>query len=152
PPPQVVNATGPVGATVTFAATATDNCGAVTLGYSKNSGATFPIGDTTVTVTARDASNNRADCSFNVHVKGAAEQVGALIAKVNGLPNVAAATKNALAVKLQAALTAINAGKQQAACSALTDFISLAKAQKDKKLIPATVADSLVLDATRIKA
>jgi hypothetical protein len=65
---------------------------------------------------------------------------------------VAAATKNSLVVKLQAALTTLNSGKQPTACSALTDFVSLPKAQKDKKLIPASLADSLVADATRIKA
>jgi hypothetical protein len=40
------------------AATATDAVGVTSLTYSQNSGTLFPIGVTTVTVTARDAANN----------------------------------------------------------------------------------------------
>ena len=153
PANQVANATSPAGATVNYpATTATDTCGAPTVSYSQNSGTLFAIGDTTVTVTATDAANNQATCNFTVHVKGAGEQINDLFAKVNGLPGVKAATKNALVVKLQAALAALSAGNQSVACSALVDFINLCKAQKDKKLIPASSADELIADATRIKA
>jgi hypothetical protein len=34
----------------------------------------------------------------------------------------------------------------------MTDFISLVKAQKEKKLISASAADDLIADGTRIKA
>jgi hypothetical protein len=50
------------------APTATDACGAATLTSNFNSGASFPIGSTTVTYTARDAANNSAVCSFTVTV------------------------------------------------------------------------------------
>jgi hypothetical protein len=50
------------------APTATDNCGTPTLTSNFNSGASFPIGSTTVTYTARDAANNTAICSFIVTV------------------------------------------------------------------------------------
>jgi hypothetical protein len=50
-------------------ATATDNCaGAITFNYSPASGSTFPVGPTTVTVTATDAHNNSATATFTVTV------------------------------------------------------------------------------------
>ena len=55
------------GATVTFAATATD-CSAVNLTYSPNSGSFFPIGSTQVTATATDSNNNSSNCTFTVTV------------------------------------------------------------------------------------
>jgi hypothetical protein len=51
------------------AATATDNCpGAITLGYSQNSGTVFPVGPTAVTATATDAHGNTSSCTFTVTV------------------------------------------------------------------------------------
>ncbi|HEY1019922.1 MAG TPA: HYR domain-containing protein, partial [Sediminibacterium sp.] len=65
-------ATSASGATVNYVAlTATDNCSAVvtrTAGLA--SGATFPIGTTTVTHTATDPSGNTVSCSFTVTVTG----------------------------------------------------------------------------------
>ncbi len=48
--------------------TATDNCSGTTVTASPASGSTFPIGTTTVTITAKDASNNTTTCSFTVKV------------------------------------------------------------------------------------
>lgn len=57
------------GANVSYFATASDNCGGtVNLSYSKVSGTEFPIGTTTVTVTARDAAGNTSSGSFTVTV------------------------------------------------------------------------------------
>jgi uncharacterized repeat protein (TIGR01451 family) len=51
------------------AATATDNCGGtVNNGYSLASGSVFSVGTTPVTVTATDANNNSASCTFTVTV------------------------------------------------------------------------------------
>jgi hypothetical protein len=50
------------------AATASDNCGSVGITYSKNSGTVFPVGPTTVTVTATDTHNNSSSCQFTVTV------------------------------------------------------------------------------------
>ncbi|MFY9554785.1 MAG: M36 family metallopeptidase [Blastocatellia bacterium] len=59
---------------VNFTVTASDNCPGVTI-LCKNqsnvvvtSGSTFPVGTTTVTCTATDASGNTATCSFTVNV------------------------------------------------------------------------------------
>jgi uncharacterized repeat protein (TIGR01451 family) len=51
------------------AATATDNCdSSVAIGYSQASGSVFPVGTTTVNVTATDDANNSSTCSFTVTV------------------------------------------------------------------------------------
>ncbi len=57
------------GAVVTYpAATATDAVGVTSLTYSQNSGTSFPIGTTSVTVTATDAANNSGTANFTVTV------------------------------------------------------------------------------------
>lgn len=73
-PPNVTKAgapTCPVSTTqtVTYAApTSSDNCPGVVTVCSPPSGSPFPVGTTTVTCTATDASNNTATCSFTVAV------------------------------------------------------------------------------------
>jgi hypothetical protein len=71
PADQVVAATGPDGAAVTYPpATATDDITAnPTVTYSPPSGSTLPRGTTTVTVTATDAAGNQATCTFQVTVQ-----------------------------------------------------------------------------------
>jgi hypothetical protein len=62
---------GETGAVVSYdLPTATDNCGtpSVQLISGPASGAVFPLGTTTVTYRATDASGNTADCSFTVTV------------------------------------------------------------------------------------
>jgi hypothetical protein len=71
--PANISVTAASGATTAIATwtapTATDNCpGVVTVTGSANSGASFPIGSTTVTYTARDVRNNSATCTFTVTV------------------------------------------------------------------------------------
>jgi HYR domain/GEVED domain/Secretion system C-terminal sorting domain len=63
------NTTGQCGAVVTFAApTTTDNCSGVAVTSVPASGSLFPVGTTTVTSTATDASGNTATCTFTVTV------------------------------------------------------------------------------------
>ncbi|WP_159447552.1 SdrD B-like domain-containing protein [Maribacter arcticus] len=65
----VANDAGVCGAVVTFDdATATDNVGVVSLSYSVPSGSLFAVGITTVVVTATDAADLTATCSFDVTV------------------------------------------------------------------------------------
>jgi HYR domain len=60
---------------VTFPApTASDNCSGVSVVCSPASGSVFSVGNTTVTCTATDASNNSAQCSFVVSVFNACLQ------------------------------------------------------------------------------
>jgi hypothetical protein len=63
------NDPGQCGAVVTWPTpVATDNCSGTVVTSSPASGSVFPRGTTTVTVTARDASNNTATCTFTVTV------------------------------------------------------------------------------------
>ncbi len=55
-------------AVVNFTTTASDNCPGVTVVCNPPSGSCFPVGVTTVTCTATDASGNTATCSFTVSV------------------------------------------------------------------------------------
>jgi hypothetical protein len=148
---RVVAATSGSGATVMFPTpAASDNCPGVGLLCSPPSAFTFPIGTTSVSCTATDASNNRATCSFSVHVKGAAEQIGDLILLASNF-QLAAGTENSLRAQLRAALAALLAGNKAAACDALQSFIGHANAQSGKKLTESQ-AGSLVAAAIQIKA
>ena len=53
---------------VTFVVAATNYCGSVSVESAPPSGSTFPVGTTTVTNTATDASNNQAVCTFTVTI------------------------------------------------------------------------------------
>jgi HYR domain len=70
PADQVAEATGPTGAVVTFAASATDpEDGPLTPVCTPASGATFPLGDTTVTCTATDSKGQTKSATFKVTVR-----------------------------------------------------------------------------------
>ncbi len=85
------DATGPDGAIVVFAATATDDLDpAPVVSCVPPSGNLFPVNpagtSTEVTCTAADAAGNiSAPASFVVHVRGAEEQIGELSALLEGL-------------------------------------------------------------------
>jgi hypothetical protein len=65
-----VDASGSDGATVNYPpANASDTVSPPNVGYSKPSGTLFPIGITTVDVTAIDEARNRSTCSFTVTVR-----------------------------------------------------------------------------------
>ena len=53
---------------VNFTTTASDNCPGVVVVCNPPSGSCFPVGVTTVTCTATDASGNTATCSFTISV------------------------------------------------------------------------------------
>jgi len=71
----VDNDAGECGAVVTFTSTVTDNCPGATVTCDPASGSTFPVGTTTVTCTAVDASGNDATCTFTVTVNDAEDPV-----------------------------------------------------------------------------
>ncbi len=75
PPNQIVDATSPAGAAVSYTAMAHDwRQGPVPLKTSHNAGSTFAIGTTTVACRAEDRAGNAAEESFTVRVKGAGER------------------------------------------------------------------------------
>ena len=94
----VADATTPAGTRVIYTATATDNVDPnPTVTCQPTSGSLFPVGDTTVTCTATDASGNSSTASFVVHVKGAAEKLRDLTTAVNALgPPATPQVKNGL--------------------------------------------------------
>jgi hypothetical protein len=145
-----VNATSPAGATVTYAASATDNVdGNLTPTCNRASGATFPIGTTTVTCTATDAAGNSASKSFSVKVKSAAEQFADLIDKTVFMLK-GQSLSVSLKASLQTAAACVIAKKKSLACAAMNLYIAGVKSLSGKKLTVAQV-NELVADATRIK-
>lgn len=64
----VNNTTNQCGANVSFAATASDNCGTANITYSPASGSFFAVGTTSVTATADDGHGNTTSCTFTVTV------------------------------------------------------------------------------------
>ncbi len=63
-----VNATSASGATVFFTVTASGGCSPPTVIANPPSGSAFPVGTTTVLVTASDSCGNSTNCSFQVTV------------------------------------------------------------------------------------
>jgi hypothetical protein len=148
--PIVVDAVSPEGAAVAFTPSASDNCAVTTLTSTPPSGSVFAIGTTTVTSATTDPAGNAASCSFTIHVKSAAEQTADLVAAVDALV-IKAGIKNALLVKLDAALAALAASHTAAACGELMAFINLVEAQAGKA-ISGSDAAALIDAATRIRA
>jgi uncharacterized hydantoinase/oxoprolinase family protein len=146
--------TSPVGAIVTYVASATDIVGGnVPVLCSKVSGAVFPIGTTTVTCTATDGAGNSMSGSFQVLVQAAAAQVSNLVALVQSF-NLAQGIENSLDSKLQNVLAALNAaedGNATSACGQLGAFINETSAQSGKKLTEAQ-ANTLIAAAQQIRA
>ncbi|HEX4525381.1 MAG TPA: HYR domain-containing protein [Gaiellaceae bacterium] len=152
PAPNVtVNATSPAGAVVTFPTPpATDAVGVSSNVCTPASGATFPVGTTTVTCLAADAAGNVATTTFTVTVVSAAGQIDALLQQVQSItpqPKLGGSLSN----KLTSALAALEAGDTQDACGTLQGFINEVNAQSGKKLSTADAA-SLVAAATQIRA
>ena len=148
---NAVNATSPAGAVVTYTnpVASDESLSTVTVNCLPASGSPFAIDDTTVTCTATDAdgdTNSPVQKSFNVHVKGAAEQLSDLANAVTGVgPGTSLADKVA---SVQSDLAANDTGD---ACGTLNAFINEVNAQTGKH-IKADMAASLIEAAHRIEA
>jgi virginiamycin B lyase len=143
----VVNATGPGGAIVTYAATATDNVDPnPVVSCVRPSGSAFPIGTSTVNCTATDASGNTAPGSFTVRVVGAAGQLVDLANAVQGV-----GPGKTLAATVAVAQLFLAHGATCATSLTLVVFELEVRAQAGKK-IPAAQAAALIADASRIRA
>jgi streptogramin lyase len=147
PPSIVGNASSPSGAVVSYSVSAEDDVdGPVDVVCAPSSGSVFPIGTTQVVCTASDAAGNEASASFDVHVKGASEQLDDLLAQVDGLGPGAS-----LKDKLSEAIAELDAGDEGATCEKLNAFANAVQAQSSKSLTPAQAAELLV-SANRILA
>ncbi len=151
PSDQTVNATSPSGAVVTFTmptASDEDSPPTATVSCDHASGETFPIGTTKVTCTATDAddANSPVSASFNITVLGASDQLPALCTASQGV-----GPGTSLADKCGAAQKALAAGDTGEAKHILNAYIHEVKAQRGKKIPPAT-ADKLIAAAEQIIA
>jgi hypothetical protein len=146
-----VDANAPAGRTVEFTATALDwKNRPVTVSCSKGSGYVFAIGTTTVTCTATDAGGRTSAGSFDVHINGVSEQLGALRAAV-----LAASLDPKLADRLTTQLDdvrrQVDSGRTTGVCGGLSDFVSTVQKQSDRAVSTAQ-ADAFVTAAWRIRA
>lgn len=136
-PDIAVDGSSGAGSVVEYTVGATDDIDpSPVVGCAPASGSTFPIGDTTVNCSARDAAGNVTSGTFAVHVRGATEQLDRLVTAVRrlGLPY---GLENSLLVKLDA--------------RELAAFVREVDAQTGKAIAPLDAAD-LVARVERIEA
>jgi len=147
-PDVTVDATGSAGAAVsTYPVTVKDNLDTgPRLACVPAAPHLFPIGDTTVTCTATDASGNAAGGSFTVHVKGAAAQLADLAAAVAQV-----GPGRSLEATVEVARWFLALGQPKLMCLTLAVFRLEVRAQSGKTM-PATQAAALIADATRIES
>ncbi len=93
-----------------------------------------------------DSGGLEASGSFTITVRGAADQLSDLQARVTGV-----GPGKSLHNKIAAAATAVHAGDTGQACSILHAFINEVAAQAEKKLTASQAAD-LTAAAQRIRA
>jgi Tol biopolymer transport system component len=129
-----VPATSPDGAVVESTVTADDDTDPdPAVACEPPSGSTFPIGDTTVVCTAKDAAGNEASGSFTVHVSGAVEQIDQLRELIAAV-DISMSVRRSLDAKLGAAETSLAEGDAQDACDSLTGFVASVRAKSGKQL------------------
>jgi len=141
-----VNATSPGGAVVTYALTALDNVGVVSLLCDHNSGGMFAIGYTDINCVARDAAGNSTSREFGVKVLGAHDQILNLAGYVRSL-NLSNGVANPLVNQLNAADRDGSSGQ---ACKKMDDFVHMVSV-KDGSLTT-TQSSKMANDARRIQA
>jgi hypothetical protein len=148
----VVNATKPTGATVAYAASATDDQDpAPAVGCAPPSGSTFAIGTTTVNCTATDAAGNSSNGSFTVSVRGAPEQLVDLIDRTRALRGLGPVHAG-LRSQLQTTFACLIQRNRRAACHGLDIYIYVVRIAGGARWITHAQANSLAADAMRIKA
>ena len=147
PADMTVNATSPLGTTVSYSVTATDdNDPSPEVVCAPASGATFPIGTTLVSCTATDDLGLADTGTFSVTVVGAEGQLADLLLAVDGV-----GPGKSLSAKVRNAQAALASGDTRGACNILGAFVNELEAQSAKSLTTAQ-ADQLIGDATRIQA
>ena len=146
-----VDATSPAGAVVTYdapVATDPDDATPPPVSCTPASGATFAIGQSTVTCTATDPddSNSPVSTSFTVTVQGAAAQLADLAQAVQGV-----GPGTILARTVGLAQSEVASGHAAAACLILDGFVLEVRGLSGWSIPPAT-AQQLIADAQRIQA
>jgi len=141
-----VSATSPSGAVVNYQLFATDNVAVTSLSCTKLSGATFPIGPTSVRCTAADAAGNSTVGTFDVMVYDAPTQMQNLLKYVRGL-GMQEGTTNPLVNQL---LAAYDDASYDHGCKKMSDFINMV-GKKDSGIPPGS-ASYMTSQATQICA
>ncbi len=151
PAEMTVNATSPNGAAVNFSIVAFDLADTnPDIACQPASGSVFGIGQTTVTCTVMDDSGNVATDSFQVTVKGAADQLVDM-ADIVKESNLSFGLQISLSYKLGMTEFMIEMGRTQSACSLLDAFSSQVQSLSGNGLTAAE-ATSLLESANRVKA
>jgi X-Pro dipeptidyl-peptidase len=141
PPSITLDAAGST-TPVSFTVTATDNEDpAPTVSCSPASGSAFPVGKTTVTCTATDASNNVSSGTFTVTLRVAV--LDQLLADVTGV-----GPGKSFADKVKTIKAYFAAGHTGSACTELRGFVSEVKAQSGKK-VTTPQANALLAEAAQ---
>jgi hypothetical protein len=145
PQSVTVDATGPAGGTATYAATAVDALDATpVLHCDPPSGASFPIGTSSVTCSATDAAGNVSTAGFSIIVEGAVDQLRDLsrdTATAVGLPF---GIRTALLAKVDNALARFDVHHACVLLAAYSNVLSV-------PVVPTDVAAPLLADAARIR-
>ena len=146
-----VDATSRAGAAVTFATATSDNVGVVTVSCTRLSGSVFPAGSTPVTCTAFDAAGNRASDSFVVTVRGAAEQIAAVIGAVENL-ELSGGVVNPMLNQLRHALDDVqDVDGPDASCKKIEDFVRMLTSVKTSSKLTWTQVSDILVDIRRIQ-
>ena len=149
-----VNATTPLGASVTFSPNAADGGSGVASASCGLASTLVPVGQTLVTCTATDNAGNATTANLIVTVKGAKEQLGDLVQKIVNASQLSPAAKTLLIGKLNQLLASFdpsNATQRQAVCLALQLFKTAVQLQAGAAITPAQAAE-WIADASRIRA
>ena len=139
-----VNATKPSGANVSFAVSAADNVGVVSISCDHPSGSLFPIGYTHIVCVAKDAAGNQTEKEFGVKVLSADEQVLSLIDYVRSL-HLSNGVENPLVNQLRNSLKHDD-GQE---CTKMDDFLHLVDVKKAN--IPPSSVSYMNSEAGRIE-
>jgi hypothetical protein len=149
-----VNATSPAGAIVTYVVTATDAGDPnPTVACLPASGASFPIGATSVACTAANAVDHHVSGSFSVVVQGGGAQISSLIVLVQSFqlrPIVALTLLAELRIARGLALST-GAGDPLRACAWLNLFVYEVQALTGRA-ITSLQAAQLVAEANHVRA
>lgn len=146
---QFVNATQPGGAFVTYVYSVHDDRDpSPNVSCTPPTGSLLPIGTTSVTCVATDASGNSSSASFTVKVLGVLDQISNLRGEVSTISD--AKLRKSLDGKLADAASAYSSGNRPKTCNNLTQFQNLVSSQSGRG-IPAATATRWVADAARIK-
>ena len=141
PSDVTIDADDPFGSIYTILATATDDVDpAPTVECVPPSGSVFPIGTTTVSCTATDASGNESiEKTFDVTVQVTSSTFDGFVAKIESL-GIQKGIENSLTSKINAAVKSFEKGKTDTAINQLEAFINEVDAQDGKKLDSDTAA------------